>query len=388
MLGIPFSRGAPFEKLPTKKYTMPSSTKKSATKIIGVPWKLSDVWNQTLDIPVDRPFIKRDYCYASEMGTAFCDRYLKMNAVAMSNPPNTRSLRKFQSGHTWEFIMGIVLISAGMLKKKQIRVETNLPRLLRVSGRLDFIVGPPDDWKAAKESIEKLKDSLELLGLDVPPFFFTAIDKFVEKYSGKKLVDVILETKALSSFMMEKVEKTGHPLYHHALQAFHYVYGNDEGINLGKIFYVGKDDCLMQEFDVHNDERLLEIYKNDLRLMTKYYNAGFNPKKPQELMPEKEPLVLFEEGVWKFSKNWNVEYSNYLTFLYGYATPEAYRMGWQYKVSSWNRVFKRCVQGANMTPKNKEAIADALKFFPKWDKLVAKAKAAGAFEKNDDDSDE
>ena len=122
--------------------------------------------------------------------------------------------------------------------------------------------------------------------------------------------------------------------------------------------------------------------------MTKFYNAGFNPKNPQELMPPKEDLVLFEEGVWRFAKNWNVEYSDYLTFLYGYDTPEAYRMAWQYKLSSWNRVFKRCVKGDRMTDKNKEAIADALKHFPNWDKLVAKAKAAGAFQKPDENEDD
>lgn len=364
------------------------SKKTAPVQLIGSAWNFSSVWNTTLDIPEERPFIPRDYCYASEIGSSFVDRYLKMYAVPMSNAPNTRSRRKFQAGNVWEWVLGMVLISAGMLKKKQLRVEVKLPRLLRVSGRLDFVVGSPDDWKGAKENIQRVKDGLELLGLDVPPFFYRAIDKFVELHEGKKLMDVIMETKALSSFMMEKVEKTGFPLYHHVMQIFHYVYGNEDGIQRGKLFYVGKDDCLMHEFDVKGDDRLLEMYKADLKQMTKYYNAGFDKKNPKKLMPPLEPLVLFEDGVWKFSKNWNVEYSNYLTYLYGYDSPEAYRMAWQYKISSWNRVFKRCCQGANMTPKNKEAIADALKYFPTWDKYVAKAKAAGAFQKPEENEEE
>ena len=122
--------------------------------------------------------------------------------------------------------------------------------------------------------------------------------------------------------------------------------------------------------------------------MTKYYNAGFDKKDPTKLMPPKEPLVVFEEGTWRFAKNFWVEYSSYLTMLYGYATPEAYRMGWQYKVSAWNRVFKRCVKGDKMTDKNITVIEEAEKYFPNWNKLVAKAKAAGAFQNNEEEAED
>jgi len=42
-------------------------------------------------------------------------------------------------------------------------------------------------------------------------------------------------------------------------------------------------------------------------------------------------------------------------------------------------VFKRCAKGDRITDKNKEVIAEAKKQFPKWDKMVASAKKAGAF---------
>lgn len=379
---------------------MPSK-KSAAAKLIGVPWSLASVWNTTLDTPDDRPYIPRNYCYASEIGSSFVDRYLKMYGVKMSNPPNTRSRRKFQAGNSWEFILGMVLISAGMLKKKQMRIEGQFKGMLRVSGRLDYVVGSPDSWDEAKANIQKVKDGLELLGLDVPPFFYRAIDNFVDLYKGQKLIDVIAEMKALSSFMMEKLQKTGQPLYHHAMQIFHYVYWNEDGIDIGKLFYTGKDDCLMEEFDVQNDERLLKMYKDDIKQMTKYYNAGFDPKNPKKFMPPLEPLVLFEEGLWKFSKNWAVEYSNFLTYLYVYDTPEQYRNAWQYKVSSWNSAFKRYVLSGTyqkregkpdllikVTDNNEEKRADAIKYFPNWDKLVAKAKAAGAFKKPDENEEE
>ena len=37
---------------------------------------------------------------------------------------------------------------------------------------------------------------------------------------------------------------------------------------------------------------------------------------------------------------------------------------------------------------NKEVIADALKTFPNWDRLVAKAKAAGAFQDPNEEEEE
>lgn len=84
----------------------------------------------------------------------------------------------------------------------------------------------------------------------------------------------------------------------------------------------------------------------------------------------------------------NVQYSNYLTYLYGYKNFEEFKLKWQYILASWNRTFKRCVTGANMTAKNKEVIGDAIKQFPDWDMYVAKAKAAGVFQKPEEEEDE
>lgn len=358
---------------------MPSS--KIPPKIIGVPWRLSEVWNTTLDNMQDRPYIPRDYCYASEMGGAFCDRYLKMYAVPMTNKPNVRSRRKFQAGFMWEWILGMVFISSGMLKKQQIRVERNIPKMLRVSGRLDYVLGAPADWNLAKDNIKRLQDGMMALGLDAPPFIYTAIDKFMDQYKGQLLRDYIGEMKSLSSFMMEKVKKLNAPLDHHKLQIHHYVSGNDQGYDNGKAFYVCKDDCILDEFDVRKDDGTETIYRKDLKQMTSFYNEGFNKKNPKSLMPPVEPLVLFDEGLYKFSKNWKVEYSQFLTYLYGYENPESYRMTWQRRVNSWNRVMKRCILGEKITDKNKEVIADGLKVFPKWDKYVALGKKAGAFAK-------
>lgn len=366
---------------------MPPSKKNSPT-LIGMPWNLRDVWNDTLIKPERRIIQPRNYSYASELGKSLPDRYLKMYGVKPTNPPNERSLRKFQAGEVWEWVVGIILISAGMLKKKQIKVDTKLPRLASVHGRLDFVVGQPSDYQVAKDNIKRLQDGLLLLDIETPPFFFKAIDNFIDKYKGKSLADYITEMKTVSSFMMEKLQKTGKPMYHHELQNFHYVHGNEEAIRMGKLFYICKDDCIMEEFDVQDSEEIFAEYKSDIKEISRAYANGFDAKNVTKLMPPREEQVLFEDSLFKFSKNWNVEYSDYLTLLYEHKTPEEYRNKWQYKINQWNRVFKRCAKGDRITDKNIEVIAEAKKQFPRWDKMVAAAKKAGAFVDNQEEEDE
>lgn len=358
----------------------------TAAKNIGLDWNFASVWNKTLDNIEEKPLVPRDYIYASELGGAYCDRYLKMYGVKFSNPPNIRSKRKFQAGHLWEWIVGMVLRSSGMLKSKQVKVDTKLPRLLPVHGRLDYIVGGNIDWNAAKKNIDDVKEKLNFLEFDLPPFFFSAIDNFIKECMGKPLREVVQEMKSVSSFMMEKVQKTG-AMIHHKLQLFHYINGNELGINEGKLTYICKDDCIMEEFIIRGGEELYQAYRDDIKRMTYYYNAGFNTKKPTELMPPRQPVIIFEEGMYRFNKNFWVEYSPYLTMLYGYETPESYRMTWQSKLSSWNRVFRRCVNGDKITPKNNDVIVEAKKMFP-WDKLVAAAKKARAFIKDYEDDED
>jgi len=374
-------------------------------KIIGIPWSLATIWNERLDAQPSRPLVPRNYLYASELGKSYCDRYLTMNAVPQSNPPNKRSKRKFTAGDCWEWLVGLVLMSSNMLQKKQVKVDTQLKGCLSVHGRLDFIAGGAFDYDKAMQQIELINNTLGLINMDVPAFFIDAADKFVKKYRGKILEQVIYECKTVSSFMMQKVQKTG-PMIHHVAQNFHYTKGNEIGVFKGKLGYVCKDDCVMEEFDITDTAEVKKLYLSDIKQMTEYYNEGFDKKKPTRFMPPKEPEVVFEEGLWKFNKNWKVEYSPYLTYLYGYETPQHYgQWKWQGKTATWNNAFKKFVlQGQEVeyknnkgelatkiitvTDNNREKRDEAIKYFPQWDKYVAKAKAAGAFQKPEEEGED
>ena len=65
-------------------------------------WGFGEVWNAALVSGESRPLTKRDNMWASELGKAPIDIWLRMNAVEPSNPPNPRSRRKFEAGNVFE----------------------------------------------------------------------------------------------------------------------------------------------------------------------------------------------------------------------------------------------------------------------------------------------
>ena len=115
-------------------------------------WSFSSTWNDGL-IPVERKPEPRDYIWASELGGAMIDRYLKMKGVPYSTPPNIRSLRKFQAGNLWEWIVSFVLKRSGLIISQQNRIKYGYDGLLEVSGKIDFLGGGKPDWAKVKADL-------------------------------------------------------------------------------------------------------------------------------------------------------------------------------------------------------------------------------------------
>ena len=349
------------------------------TKVIGHSWSFAKLWNEAaLSLP-ERPLQKRNYIWASELGLGFCDRYLKMHAITPTNPPNDRSRRKFVSGDIWEWLIGLVLTATGVLKEKQLRGEVELPGCLRVSGKIDFIAGGVIDWEKAKHEIMKMQQVFDVSLEDTPRFIAHAVSHIIcrmeKEYGSKPLKEMIIENKAISAFMANKIESGGKAMPHNVLQTSHYLIANPL-ISEAKLNYICKDDNIMYEFSIERERKLMQFYRDDVTKMTEIYNAS-DHSRPLKTMPAPEPEVLFDQNAFRFEKNFRVEYSNYLTLIYKYKTPEDYRMTWQKKVTDWNRVFKRCVKGENITPANRTIITEVTRFFPEWDKWIDKAKASG-----------
>lgn len=297
-----------------------------------INWSLAQLWNEVA-FKENKELQKRDYIYASEIGMPFYDRYLKMKAVPYTNPPNNRSLRKFLSGNIWEFTVKQILISCGVLKYDELKVDaTPYSDCLDVHGRCDFVAGGYID---ADESFSRLK------ALNLPDYLYTVGEKIINALAGKYLAKKILEQKAVSTFAFDKVEKMGEPMPNHTLQGFHYQKNTSIDAD---VVYICKDDCRMAQFSIV-EAHTEPLYRNDLEQMTYH----FSKKKP----PALAPLLTFDETFAKFTKNLYVEYSPYLSH-YGFKDPDEYRSSVSY-VDSWNRVLNRFAQAetGKTTPSGK-----------------------------------
>lgn len=323
-------------------------------------WAVSQVWNEALEVSKDREFKPRDYMWASELGGAYIDRYLKMKGITPTNPPNPRSLRKFEAGNFMEWVVGMVLKRAGIYKTTQEWVEYQYPDLCRVTGKLDFLAGGQIDTEKAITAISDL---------ELPEFFSRAtmsIINYLTTTYPQGLANTVIEVKSCSAFMFEKYLKVGADP-HHQLQAFHYL--KCKNLPEAHIVYISRDDLRMLEFGVFNPSSVEDLYKEDIQKMTTILKGG--------LEPEKEPLVIYDDVLCKFSRNWKVAYSNYLTMLYGYIDQADFENYWTPRVAGMNRVMGRCIKGDKMTEKNLEIITEAKKTFPNWDELILKAKEKG-----------
>lgn len=319
-------------------------------------FNLASVWN--LAIEKEQKELKpRDRIYASEIGGSMIDRYLKMKGEAYTNPPNSRSMRKFMAGDIWEWIIKSVLIKCGVPFTTQENVRLEYEGLLPISGRLDFVIGGKINYE---ESVHRAE------GDDIPEFMRkparAIIEKLKEVYPDGEIPQKILEIKSVGSFVFEELLANDNPKTHHMYQAcvYHLVKKLPTDV-----VYVCRDDCRLLQYNIDSIAKELEIeIKKDVEAITNYYRNNIEPPK--------EELIIWDNGLKKFKTNWKVQYSNYLQKLYTYQNedgvtkqidqPDTYQDYFSSKVSSWNRVIKRLKEGKKLTDSNQEYIEEMKKY--------------------------
>lgn len=314
---------------------MATRKKQAKTQKDSLLWDIATLWNRVA-MKENRPLEKRDYIYASELGMPFVDRYLKMRGVPYTNPPNDRSLRKFLAGNIWEYVVKSILISCGVFKHDEVKSDSpDSSLMLSVHGRLDFMAGGTVDAAAAQKHLETML---------LPEYLHKIAHGLIKSLDGVKLQESIVELKSVSTFAFDKIERANAPINNHKMQAYHYQKMTKKQAT---ILYVCKDDCRMKQFWIKRSD-VEDLYSDDVAQMTRFYK--------QKKMPPIEPLLLFSNEVASFEKHLGIEYSPYLTRLYGYKTPEEYRDDIQPKVTQWNRVINRyaAIAKGMTTPTGKE----------------------------------
>ncbi len=311
-------------------------------------WSFFQIWNESLEQREEKELKPRTNMWAGELGGAYVDRWLKMKAVSPSNPFDPRSLRKFEAGNIWEWIVSMVLKRAGILIDKGEWCGFQYPGLLKVTGKLDFVAGGKPDYDKAM---------FEITHLRLPQFIEKAtaniISHFKEKYPDG-LNEIILELKSCSAFMFDIYEGKNEANKNHKLQLFHYLKAKQ--YPEGHVVYICKDDARMLEVGIMNPSPLEDEYKKDIEDMTKYVM--------DDEQPPLEKFIVYNEEFDKFSANYKVGYSNYISKLYGYKNQSDFDEKYKPIVERWNRVLGRVREGKTMTANNIQAKDEISKEFP------------------------
>lgn len=305
-------------------------------------WGIDTIWNKSALEREERKTEPRDRIWASELGKSPVDIYLKMKGVEQSNPPNARSLRKFEAGNIWEWIVSLILSRSGILQDAQRWTSYQYDGLLQVTGRLDFFAGGKPDYERATRELSEL----------MLPDIFIRAGKNIASGLAKKYPDgldtKIIEVKSISSFMFEQLEKENTATSNHRLQLFHYLKAED--ISDGLIMYICKDDCRMLEVPITNPSAVEDEYRGEIEKISKYYYANEQP-------PLEQPIE-FNQDTKRFSKNWRIAYSGYLTHLYGFKNQKEFDDKYTPVSERWNRVLGRIAEGKEMTDNNKAALEE------------------------------
>lgn len=306
-------------------------------------WGFAEIWNKALEKDNDRPLVKREHLWASELGKAPLDVYLHMNGEVPSNLPNARARRKFEAGNVFEWIISLILKRAGILINDQLACEHQYQGLLKVTGRCDFIAGGVPDFTKAID---------ELTELGLPQVFLDASEEMKEYFEQNYpngLEKKPIEIKSVSSFAFEALEARQKALSGHRLQLFHYL--KSLGYKEGMLVYISRDDMRIMEFHIRLDDKELEQeYRAAIEKLSYHFQ--------QKIEPEKEEPVIFDEEAGKFSVNLKVAYSMYLKKVYGIADQTEFDDKYRKVPTQWNRVLKRYKENKKMTALNLSVMAD------------------------------
>lgn len=316
------------------------------------------VWNETLEQRAERPIEPREHVWASELGKAPVDIWLKMKGTAPTNPPNNRSLRKFEAGNIWEWVVSIILNRCGLIHDAQRRCEFQYDGLLKVTGKLDFLMSfTPVDSESAAFTVNAMLEAMKL-----PEVFVRAGRSLAETLAKSGGIPrTILEIKSTSAFMFDRYEAKRSASRNHRLQLFHYL--KSTGLERGEVCYICRDDCRMLSVPVVNPSATEDDYKWHIAEITGFWNAN--------QQPPIEKCLVWDEDTGKFSANWQVAYSGYLTMIYNFRDQQHFDDTFKPVASRWNRVMTRMKNGDKMTDKNKAALDEIRAAGYDPDKLIA-----------------
>ena len=299
--------------------------------------ELATLWNESL-IREEREPRTRDYLWCSQLLKPPVDIWLQMKGTKPSNEPNERSKRKFMAGNFFEHLVSMVMMRSGVMMEKQDEVWTEFA--MKVKGKGDFVLTGHFDFDKAIADIKNM-----CLPSSMEEMFLKICEKMKDKFEGAEIEPTVFEIKTVAERTMSRIEKNGKPLESHILQTCHYKIGR--GLNDGVVAVLCRDDLRLFEYHVTAEDEKRYVER------VKYLSSVIS----QTERPPLAEKIIFDEILCKFSKNLDVEYSSYLTLLYGYERPDIFADEMKPIVGRWNRVLPRIrlhLEGKRGKPTKKE----------------------------------
>ena len=274
-------------------------------------------WNQVVRKNFGNQAKARDYISFSDLGKPFIDRFYKMKGAEPTNPFDERTLRIFDAGHVMEFIVLRALTMAGLLHQKQKFVDIPATeKSLKLLGYLDSTIGGFVDFdyqeKIIRDHLTEYKLNLDDQLLEQKAI--QIIRGFKESHPKGLVEEMLVEVKSINSMAFWAHKKrnangdfSGYE--HNKLQTYGYMKAT--GLSHGTLLYISKDDFVLEEVPVVLGDKQLEVaFNEDIRKMTEYIK--------NDIVPDKEPEIIFNQEKEVFEINWKVKRSSYLTKIYGY----------------------------------------------------------------------
>ena len=312
----------------------------------GKNWGIVSVWNEQLTFGRgQRKLEKRDRIWASEIGKNHYERWLKMNAIKPDFDFDERTLRVFEAGKFFERIIGFVLISSGLLKadNKWYNIPADKDHL-EVSVKPDFIAGGKPDWDRVKENVSE-----ELL-FKVMPNLGRIAESLVKNLSERYpegLRKLVFEIKSINSQVFwSKKDYLQEAYPHHVMQLLTGMKAT--GIEEGRLTYISKDDLTIAEFSISlNNEKLNNLWEDDVRKLTKYVRENIEPPKPENVIFDPRKKLRFQHNKEKrvikgcYVNNWEIGWSNYISRITGLKGKEQKGVAERWKRSNKDRLIAK-----------------------------------------------
>lgn len=302
-------------------------------KSIEQKLNIQEIWNKELETFKREPK-ERNYISASDIGKSYLDRWLKMKGVPETNPFEPRVMRIFSAGEQFHWLIRKVFEKIGLLiNAEQIVKIPATEKILAIIGYYDLLLGGKVDKQKGFEAIK---------GYGFSPFIeqkaINLLNFFANEYPNG-FEPIICENKSVhSNAFWGFQEGKGYLVnayQHQELQLYTYL----KALNMkeGKLLLISKDDLSLAEYIVKNPtEKLEKLWKEDIETISKYYL--------ENIEPEREPDIVFDETKKKWVSNWKIERSVYLTRITGCKDKNEWLEKIKPELKEKNKEFKKAVK--------------------------------------------